>query len=268
MRRGSGLVVGSGNSGAAVAMAMATATATHPPAGSTNGLTALPAADGARTSPRTHAAPRVLLSAFRPLGLSSSSPSPPALPPSASDLHVVSRKPAHAKQLALAAVSPANNTSTCSASTSFFSVDRDRDNSLPLVTPLPVKPHPHHSHAHAYSVAHDDPDHAHTHRPLPPQVVSCLLVIWFGACLVSAVTNKRIMTEFNSPSLLTSIHLLTGLLIDAVLIHSRRIVCPLNRSILLYAIPVAVSLCFGKTLTFVSYAKVPASLTHTVKASH
>jgi len=95
--------------------------------------------------------------------------------------------------------------------------------------------------------------------------ISVLLFVWFSSCVVGTLVNKRLMDVFAYPSTLTAIHLFTGAMIDVGLLYGKGTHVLLSRRMLLVSAPVAAALCFGKTLTFMSYVKVPASLTHTVK---
>jgi solute carrier family 35, member E1 len=80
------------------------------------------------------------------------------------------------------------------------------------------------------------------------------------------------MQLFPYPSLLTLLHLSTSVIFDIVWLYSRGTPTPSLHSdrgrVLLRAVaPVAFTLVFTKCLTYMSYVKVPASLTHTIKAS-
>jgi len=76
------------------------------------------------------------------------------------------------------------------------------------------------------------------------------------------------MTIFPYSATLTLVQITASCVVDYIIILYRRLsILPLNRPLLIQTLPVAASINFSKTLTYVSYGYVPASLTHTAKAS-
>jgi drug/metabolite transporter (DMT)-like permease len=119
-----------------------------------------------------------------------------------------------------------------------------------------------------------------------------LVVFWYLFATMGTLCNKQLMVMFPYPIILSTIQIMASAIFDFAylrlsLVGARRAalssaanadpatapVAPgagaflLQRPIFLAAIPVAVALAFGKTLTYISYGKIPVSLTHTVKAS-
>jgi hypothetical protein len=93
-----------------------------------------------------------------------------------------------------------------------------------------------------------------------------LVLVWYGSCVLGTLVNARMMGyEFAFPITLTVIHLLVGAVVDWAWVLQRSVAMPMSKGVLLYSVPVAVALTVTKCFTFVSYAKVPASLTHTVR---
>lgn len=97
--------------------------------------------------------------------------------------------------------------------------------------------------------------------------LAALAVLWYGATLAGTVVNKTLMDGMGSAALLSFAHVFTGGLMDAAFLRGRGLEIPVKRSLMWRAAPVAAALAAAKLLTYVSYANVPASLTHTVKAS-
>lgn len=94
-----------------------------------------------------------------------------------------------------------------------------------------------------------------------------LLAIWFGTSVCSTLVNKSLMDEFPYAVTLSAVHMLSAALVDFAIVWSRGLSMQFRRDVLISCLPVALTITFGKTLTYVSYGMVPASLTHTAKAS-
>jgi solute carrier family 35 protein E1 len=106
----------------------------------------------------------------------------------------------------------------------------------------------------------------HTDRPL--WVTLLLLLVWIFSSVSSTLTNKTLMTLFPYSFTLTLIHLLASVIVDIAIIGYRGIsIFPINKQLLYMVLPSAMSINCSKTLTYISYGYVPASLTHTAKAS-
>ena len=105
-------------------------------------------------------------------------------------------------------------------------------------------------------------------KVLSPLILLCLLGLWYISCSFGAITNKSLMKEFHFPATLTYIHLITGSLFDLASIRSNGIPLDLVRDIpiIIRSVPIALALSFGKSLTYLSYTNVPASLTATIKS--
>jgi drug/metabolite transporter (DMT)-like permease len=132
-----------------------------------------------------------------------------------------------------------------------------------------------------------------THAQSPPwfrcENPFVLVAFWYLFATMGTLCNKQLMVMFPYPIILSTIQIMASAIFDFAylrlsLVGARRaipanvdpataLVAPssgaflLQRPIFLAAIPVAVALAFGKTLTYISYGKIPVSLTHTVKAS-
>eukprot|EP01006_Ploeotia_vitrea_P033516 TRINITY_DN65566_c9_g1_i1.p1 TRINITY_DN65566_c9_g1~~TRINITY_DN65566_c9_g1_i1.p1 ORF type:complete len:633 (+),score=275.07 TRINITY_DN65566_c9_g1_i1:14-1912(+) len=120
----------------------------------------------------------------------------------------------------------------------------------------------------------DDGDEHDKYKKNRRQVmfIATLLCLWYMAACIGTIVNKRIMKVFAYPGSLTFIHLITGATLDALILRMRgMLVLNMKRdklfTLIRACLPVAFALTFAKTFTYVSYGKVPASLTHTVKAS-
>lgn len=108
----------------------------------------------------------------------------------------------------------------------------------------------------------------HHYADRPVWVTGILLFVWMISSVASTVTNKTLMTIFPYSATLTLVQITASCVVDYIIILYRRLsILPLNRPLLIQTLPVAASINFSKTLTYVSYGYVPASLTHTAKAS-
>jgi drug/metabolite transporter (DMT)-like permease len=95
-----------------------------------------------------------------------------------------------------------------------------------------------------------------------------LLCIWFSCSVLSTLTNKLLMLEFPYPITISAIHMLSSVVVDIAILYKKGYNhYPLNQQLILSSIPVAMCINAGKVLTYFSYGLVPASLTHTAKAS-
>lgn len=97
--------------------------------------------------------------------------------------------------------------------------------------------------------------------------IMILSFLWYSSAVVGTVTNKKIMKVFPYPVALTVIHLCAGFLMDSFMVSRTYGRVVVRRDILWNCIPIALTLAFSKVLTYVSYGRVPVSLTHTVKSS-
>jgi len=95
------------------------------------------------------------------------------------------------------------------------------------------------------------------------------LSVWFAAAVLGTLANKELMRVFPLPVFLTLLHLLSGALLDAVLLRRSgvRVRRSLEHSLAKASTPVAVTLALAKMLTYLSYGAIPVSLTHTVKSA-
>lgn len=94
-----------------------------------------------------------------------------------------------------------------------------------------------------------------------------LLAIWFGSSVCSTLVNKQLMDNFPYAVTLSAVHMLSAAFVDFVIVWSRGLKLTFRRDVLIGCLPVASAINFGKIMTYVSYGLVPASLTHTAKAS-
>lgn len=113
--------------------------------------------------------------------------------------------------------------------------------------------------------------HSHTntiHSQRPSYVTALLLFVWMCSAIASTLTNKTLMNVFPYSVTLTLIHLLASVTVDSIIIYYRNLsLLPFNKQLFIQTLPVAAAINFSKTLTYMSYGYVPASLTHTAKAS-
>lgn len=121
-----------------------------------------------------------------------------------------------------------------------------------------------HQHQHNNNVIHH-----HKHSASRSIYVSTLLLlVWLFSSVSSTLTNKSLMDAFPYSATLTLIQLLASVIVDMCIIYYRGLsLYPFNKQLFIETLPVAAAINFSKTLTYVSYAYVPASLTHTAKAS-
>ena len=95
-----------------------------------------------------------------------------------------------------------------------------------------------------------------------------LLLVWFSSSIISTLVNKLLMKAFPYPVTISAVHMCSSVVVDYIIISSRGMsVAPFRSDVFFNALPVAATINFGKTLTYVSYGLVPPSLTHTAKAS-
>jgi solute carrier family 35 protein E1 len=105
-------------------------------------------------------------------------------------------------------------------------------------------------------------------RKPPTMLVSAsLLAIWFSSSVCSTLVNKDLMDRFPYAVTLSAVHMLSSALVDLAIVWYRGLNIQFRKDVLWGCLPVALTINFGKTLTYVSYGLVPASLTHTAKAS-
>ena len=98
--------------------------------------------------------------------------------------------------------------------------------------------------------------------------LSFLLFVWFSSSIASTLINKVLMMHFPYPVSISAVHMLSSVIVDWFIIVSRGLsLRPFRQDVFLQCLPVATTINFGKTLTYVSYGMVPASLTHTAKVS-
>ena len=98
--------------------------------------------------------------------------------------------------------------------------------------------------------------------------LSFLLFVWFSSSIASTLINKVLMMHFPYPVSISAVHMLSSVIVDWFIIVSRGLsLRPFRQDVFWQCLPVAATINFGKTLTYVSYGMVPASLTHTAKVS-
>lgn len=103
----------------------------------------------------------------------------------------------------------------------------------------------------------------------PPTVLmsTCLLLIWFTSSLCSTLVNKGLMDTFPYAVTLSTVHMFSSACVDLAIVWYRGLNINFRRDVVWSSLPVASAINFGKIMTYVSYGLVPASLTHTAKAS-
>jgi hypothetical protein len=94
-----------------------------------------------------------------------------------------------------------------------------------------------------------------------------LLTVWFSSSVCSTLVNKTLMDSFPYAVTLAAVHMASAALVDAGFMVWRGLPFTFRKDIFISCLPIALMINFGKTLTYVSYGMVPASLTHTAKAS-
>lgn len=94
-----------------------------------------------------------------------------------------------------------------------------------------------------------------------------LLTVWFASSVCSTLVNKGLMDRFPYAVTLSAVHLLSSVLVDLCIVWYRGLRIHFRRDVFLSCMPVAATINAGKLMTYVSYGLVPASLTHTAKAS-
>ena len=93
-----------------------------------------------------------------------------------------------------------------------------------------------------------------------------LLLVWFSSSILSTLVNAVLMKHFPYPVTISAVHMLSSVVVDWFIIVSRGLsLLPFRTDVFWQCLPVATTINFGKTLTYVSYGMVPASLTHTAK---
>ena len=98
--------------------------------------------------------------------------------------------------------------------------------------------------------------------------IALLLLVWFSSSIVSTLINKMLMIHFPYPVTISAVHMLSSVVVDWFIVLSRGLsLAPFRWDVFWQCVPVAATINFGKTLTYVSYGMVPASLTHTAKVS-
>jgi hypothetical protein len=107
-----------------------------------------------------------------------------------------------------------------------------------------------------------------SHRLRHSVWLSLLLTVWFSSSIVSTLINKVLMVHFPYPVTISAVHMLSSVVVDWFIIVSRGLsLRPFRWDVFWQCLPVATTINFGKTLTYVSYGMVPASLTHTAKVN-
>jgi len=103
----------------------------------------------------------------------------------------------------------------------------------------------------------------------PSMLVSgMLLSVWFLTSVCSTLVNKGLMDSFPFAVTLSAVHMASSGVVDLCIVYWRGLnVTHFRRDVFRACLPIALTIDFGKTLTYVSYGMVPASLTHTAKAS-
>ena len=138
-----------------------------------------------------------------------------------------------------------------------------------------------------------------SHRLRTTMWLALLLFVWFLSSIVAALINKMLMIHFPYPVTISAVHMLSSVVVDFFIVVSRGLsLQPFRWDVFWQCLPVALTINFGKTLTYVSssriahspptcpllqpnpylplsaplepsfsYGMVPASLTHTAKVS-
>jgi solute carrier family 35 protein E1 len=100
------------------------------------------------------------------------------------------------------------------------------------------------------------------------------MLVWYIASIIGTIANKQIVIQqahtkatLKLPILLTLAHLISGLIMDLVILSKRNVSLKVKNDLLLASISVGAMLALGKMTTYFSYGLIPVSLTHTVKSS-
>jgi solute carrier family 35 protein E1 len=96
---------------------------------------------------------------------------------------------------------------------------------------------------------------------------TALLSVWFASSVCSTLVNKDLMDRFPYAVTLSAVHMLSSVVVDFAIIWYRGLHTQFRRDVFINCLPVAATINAGKLMTYVSYGLVPASLTHTAKAS-
>lgn len=92
--------------------------------------------------------------------------------------------------------------------------------------------------------------------------------IWFGSAVLGTIVNKQLMKVFPYPIVLSVLHLAVGICMDYLIsLQHNSLRKPFPWHSYVDLLPAACTLIGSRVLTYVSYGQIPASLTHTIKAS-
>lgn len=94
------------------------------------------------------------------------------------------------------------------------------------------------------------------------------IAIWYASAVLGTIVNKQLMRVFPYPIVLSVLHLAVGIVMDYLIsLQHKSLRGPFPTSSYLALLPAAFTLIASRVLTYVSYGQIPASLTHTIKAS-
>lgn len=101
----------------------------------------------------------------------------------------------------------------------------------------------------------------------PSSYILLQFCLWFSTAVFGTIINKTLIQKFPYPITITALHLLAGIVFDAVITAHDKPRAAFTRKSYVSIMPAAFCLIGSKVFTYISYGKVPASLTHTVKAT-